>query len=201
MRHAAWFLAYHGCDREVGEAILSGQKELRPSENDYDWLGRGAYFWENSFSRAMEWAESLASSRGRGRSRIKQPFVVGAIIDPGECLDLSEAGHLDILKTAYGEFVQVIEASGVPMPRNEPAHPEDQDLVKRKLDCAVVNFLHQVREERKEIAFDTVRCPFMEGGALFDGSKIYSRTHVQWCVRDPARSIFAYFRPRPPRAA
>ena len=201
MRHSAWVLAYHGCDREVGEAILSGQKEIRPSTNDYDWLGAGAYFWENSYSRAMEWAQAMAGGRISSRSRISQPFVVGAVIDPGDCLDLSEAGCLDIVRTAYGEFAQAVEASGTVMPQNEPAHSSDQDLVKRKLDCAVVNFLHRVREERKEIPFDTVRCPFMEGGPLFDGSKIYSRTHVQWCIRDPGKSIFAYFRPRPPRPA
>lgn len=196
MRHAAWVLAYHGCDRAVGEAILSGQKEIRPSGNDYDWLGTGAYFWENSFSRAMEWAEFMASKRSPSRSRISQPFVIGAIIDPGDCLDLSEAGCLDILRAAYPPFADMMTASGTPLPKNEPAHSDDQDLVKRKLDCAVVNFLHQIREEGKETPFDTVRCPFMEGGSLFDGSKIYSRTHVQWCVRDPGKSIFAYFRPR-----
>lgn len=32
-------LGYHGCDREVAEQVLSGQSDLRLSENSYDWLG------------------------------------------------------------------------------------------------------------------------------------------------------------------
>jgi len=57
MRQTAWILADHGCDRNIGEAILSGKQEIRPSKNDDDWLGAGAYFWENSYSRASAWAE------------------------------------------------------------------------------------------------------------------------------------------------
>ena len=36
---------FHGCDKDVSEAVLSGQATLQPSENDYDWLGNGIYFW------------------------------------------------------------------------------------------------------------------------------------------------------------
>ena len=41
MRTPTWVLGYHGCDREVGEAVLAGETTLRPSENDWDWLGTG----------------------------------------------------------------------------------------------------------------------------------------------------------------
>jgi len=201
VRHAAWILGYHGCDRKVGEGLLSGNKEIRPSKNPYDWLGAGAYFWENSYPRALAWAESLKKNPSASKMKVYEPFVVGAIIDPGNCLDLSEAGCLDILRTAYRPFAETMSASGTSMPINEPAHSNDQDLVKRKLDCAVVNFLHQLREEAKETPFDTVRCPFMEGGPLFAGSKFSSRTHVQLCVRHPSKNIIAYFRPRSPLPA
>jgi hypothetical protein len=184
-------LAYHGCDREIGEAILSGEREIRPSKNNYDWLGEGAYFWENSYSRALAWAEYVKQHPNVFKTSVNEPFVVGAIVDPGNCLDLSEAGCLDILRTAYRPFARTIKTSAIPMPKNEPAHSGDQDLVNRKLDCAVINFLHQLREDGKETPFDTIRCPFMEGGPLFDGSKFFSRTHVQLCVRHPSKSIIA----------
>lgn len=32
-------LGYHGCDREVAGQVLSGESDLRLSENSYDWLG------------------------------------------------------------------------------------------------------------------------------------------------------------------
>jgi len=47
-------LGFHGCDRKVGEKILAGpQKHLKVSTNPYDWLGSGAYFWENDPARAL----------------------------------------------------------------------------------------------------------------------------------------------------
>lgn len=49
-------LGYHGCDKTLVREIVSGQGELRPSRNDYDWLGEGSYFWEDSYDRAHRWA-------------------------------------------------------------------------------------------------------------------------------------------------
>jgi hypothetical protein len=197
MRHAAWVLAYHGCDKTLGEAVLNGsKKELRPSQNDYDWLGSGAYFWENSYSRALKWAEFMASNSTPARTRIKQPFVIGAIIDPGECLDLCDDGCLSILQAAHERFANLMAEFKIPLPENEKAHSADQDLIKRKLDCATINFLHDIREVGEEFPFDTVRCPFTEGGPLFPGAKIHSKTHVQWCVRNPKKHVRAYFRPK-----
>lgn len=198
MRHSAWVLAYHGCDREVGEAILSGEKEIRPSENDYDWLGEGAYFWENSYSRALAWADFVKKNPASSKTRINEPFVIGAIIDPGNCLDLSEAECLEILKAAYVKFKELMDMVDLPLPKNEAGFSTDKDLIKRKLDCAVVNYLHTRRGGLKEPEFDTLRAPFMEGGSLYEGSNFHSKTHVQWCIRQPQKNIFAYFRPRLP---
>jgi hypothetical protein len=44
-------LGYHGCERWVGEAVLSGKTELKSSNNAYDWLG---------FSTAREFMNGLA---------------------------------------------------------------------------------------------------------------------------------------------
>ena len=44
MNFPGFVMAYHGCDRAVGERILAGAEHVRPSGNDYDWLGPGAYF-------------------------------------------------------------------------------------------------------------------------------------------------------------
>lgn len=46
-------LGYHGCDETVAQAVIAGHARLRPSENSYDWLGHGMYFWENNPARAM----------------------------------------------------------------------------------------------------------------------------------------------------
>ena len=50
--HPSFVLGFHGCDKKVGEGILSGKIQHKYSENDYDWLRRGIYFWENDPYRA-----------------------------------------------------------------------------------------------------------------------------------------------------
>lgn len=194
MRLAGWALAYRGCDAAECQSVLMGGHEARISTNKFDWLGTGAYFWENSPARAAAWARFL---QGKRNSPVHQPSVLGAIIDPGNCLDLANEACLQLLKADYTEFEQSCSQAGVAMPKNEQASSSDPDLVKRHLDCAVINYLHAMRNREGLPEFDTVRCPFMEGGELFRGAKIAAQTHVQWAVRNPRKSIIGYFRPRP----
>jgi hypothetical protein len=191
----SFVLGYHGCDRKVGEGILRNDEHVAISKNRYDWLGEGAYFWENSPERAREWAEFLRKHPPHPRGRITEPFVIGAVIDLGNCLDLADATSLQIVRAGYDEFHRTNVLAGAELPVNEPAHSDDIDLVKRHLDCAVVNFVHLLREREGLVAFDTVRGVFTEGGELYPGARIMAKTHVQVCVRNPKRSIKAYFRP------
>ena len=62
---------FHGCNKDTYEKVLYKHKDLKKSDNKYDWLGNGIYFWENSYQRAYEWAEK----------RYENPAVLGAIID------------------------------------------------------------------------------------------------------------------------
>jgi hypothetical protein len=55
----SFVLGYHGCDEAIGERILQNDDHVAVSRNRYDWLGEGAYFWENSPERALEWAAFL----------------------------------------------------------------------------------------------------------------------------------------------
>ena len=196
MRLPGWILGFHGCDHRVAEQLLAGKDEILASSNAYDWLGAGAYFWENNPSRALAWAKFLASPAYSGPRKIKQPAVIGAIIDPGLCLDLTEEASLTLIQQAHANLVRAYSGIESPMPVNEPGHPSDNDFVKRYLDCAVINFLHQTRAIAVLEPFDTVRAPFLEGGPLYEGAKIAAKTHVQWCVRSPKRGIIGYFRPR-----
>jgi len=196
MRSPGFALAYHGCDEEVGERILRNKEHVSPSENAHDWLGIGAYFWENSPARALQWAEFVKRNPQHFKHRIQKPFVVGAILDLGNYLDLTDAESLKIVLSVHKVFQESMEQSGLPMPANAPSHGGDEDLVKRFLDCAVINFVHVVRENQNMPSFDTVRGVFTEGKPLYPGAKIMSKTHVQICVREPEASVIAYFRPR-----
>ena len=191
----SFVLGYHGCDRRIGEDILRNDEHVGISKNRYDWLGEGAYFWENSQERAYEWAEFLKRRPLQRSRRIENPFVIGAIIDLGNCLDLADASSLQIIRAGYDEFQRANALAGAKLPVNESAQSDDIDLVRRRLDCAVVNFVHLLRERESLDPFDTVRGVFTEGGELYPGAKIMAKTHVQVCVRDPKKSIKGYFRP------
>lgn len=88
-KRAGLILGFHGCDESVRDKIVSnGILNLNPSENSYDWLGNGTYFWENNLSRAFKYAEDLKNNPHKTKSKIIKPSVLGAIIDLGHCLDL-----------------------------------------------------------------------------------------------------------------
>jgi hypothetical protein len=95
----------------------------------------------------------------------------------------------------YEPFKDPMFAAGLPMPENKGSSEDDHDLLLRYLDCAVINFSHQMRKAEKLKAFDTVRGVFFEGGSIFAGSRIREKTHIQIAVRDPKR-ILGYFWPK-----
>lgn len=182
-----WVLGYHGCDLSTAKQTLHSHQPLESSTNDYDWLGYGVYFWEDDPDRAMEWAE---------KKRYKNPAVVGAVIELGNCLDLTIVPNLELVRQAYTDFKSLFEESGILdfLPKNSPGFPGDPDLVKRHLDCAVINFLHQIRKRSGVAPFDTIRSPFSEGRPLYEGAKIVERTHTQICVRN-TKVVLGYFKP------
>jgi hypothetical protein len=190
-RASAFVLGYHGCDKAVGEKILAGGEHLKPSDNDYDWLGTGIYFWENSAHRALDWAKFAREHPKFTRTLIRNPFVVGAIIDLGNCLDLLEAESIRTVERGYRNFKRSSKAMGTPMPRNRKLGKE---VRMRFLDCALINFVHVMREDEDEAAFDTVRAAFIEGPPLYKDAGFHLKTHVQICVRNPSQ-IIGYFRP------
>lgn len=192
---SGFIFGFHGCDQLVGERILAGKGHVSISDNTHDWLGTGAYFWEYSPRRALRWADLVRDNPQHFRHRIHRPFVLGAIIERGHCLDLSGSESLEELKVAHRELRGTCRDAGLPLPVNEPGFPGDLDLVKRHLDCAVINFAHHAREVQNLTAYDTVRGAFPEGKPLYPGARIMEQTHVQICVRHPRRSIRGYFRP------
>lgn len=119
---------------------------------------------------------------------------MGAIIDLGRCLDLTEATSLSAVRAAYDEMATGFALLGLTLPRNEPGHSRDENLIRRNLDCAVINYLHEAREAQQETPYDSVRGAFFEGRPLYDGAGITEKTHIQICVRH-SRQIRGYFRP------
>lgn len=184
-------IGFHGCDQSVVDKVAAGKENLLASTNDYDWLGRGIYFWENNEERALEWAIELSKRPG---SSIKQPAVIGAIIDLGYCFDLTDTAYLRELKKAYDAAIEFCRISGEPVPENKNVGTST-DLLLRKLDCFVIGTMHRVNKEANKRAYDSVRGVFWEGKPLYPNAGFAEKNHIQICVCNP-NCIKGYFLPR-----
>lgn len=154
-------LGFHGCDSSLAKAVASGKKNLRNSENNYDWLGHGVYFWENSPQRAFEFATWLKTNPGKANSKVETPAVIGAVIDLGLCFDMLDYGMLGILKSGYEVFKSIWEKTGRKLPTNK-SMGNSGDLLLRELDCAVFETIHQLRKEANDPPYDSVKGVFWE---------------------------------------
>ena len=61
--NTAFILGYHGCSVQVAEQLLSGAAKFKVSENNYDWLGPGTYFWQSNPVRAMQSPRKSANEK------------------------------------------------------------------------------------------------------------------------------------------
>lgn len=186
MKYDRTVIAYHGCDAKVAKRILAGEP-FKKSQNDYDWLGEGIYFWEYGADRAMKFAEDQ-----KKWGKLKTPAIVGALIQLGNCFDLMDTKFTEELPFAFEMLKKLHEQEGKPLPENGGNTP-DKKL--RRLDCAVLNlYLSGLEDAEEPVRYDTVRCGFVEGGSAFAGSGIQRQSHVQLAVRNPA-CVVGVFRP------
>jgi hypothetical protein len=182
---ASFILGYHGCDHSVGERLLLNEP-FESSSNDYDWLGSGVYFWEANPRRALDWANEL---KRRRPDLIGDPFVVGAVIDLGYCLDLASTEGIEYVRAAHDRYREEVTFAGTTLPLNRGG----DDLLLRHLDCAVINYIHQINDATLRPAFETVRGVFLEGKRIYETSGFFEKTHIQICVRN-LKNIKAVFR-------
>lgn len=187
-RYQRLVVAYHGCDLATRDKVVAGKEHLKKSEKDYDWLGRGIYFWEHGHDRALRWAQQR-----KGKS-LKSPSVVGALIQLGNCFDLLDTTYTQTLAFSWPRYLDNLNNQGKMIPQNKSAGSDDLDHVVRNLDCAMVNWTITQLEKAGNPGFDTVRGVFPEGDPAFPGSYIQEKSHIQIAVRNPD-CILGYFIP------
>jgi hypothetical protein len=159
----------------VGQRLLSGE-QFNSSDNDFDWLGPGIYFWQSNPLRGLEYAKEL-TTRPSG-PKAEEPYVVGAVIDCAYCLDLFSSTGIEAVRHAYKDYVEVSRAARVEMPKNVLG----PDMLLRRLDCAVIKHLHSLLAASGQKPFDTVRGVFREGPPIYENSGFFEKTHIQICV-------------------
>lgn len=175
-------IGYHGCSLRTAEDVLSGKiKHLRPSNSKHEWLGKGIYCWENSYHRAFEWAQQHVKEG-------ETPAVLGILISPCECLDLTDSEHLEAIDCIADTFEANCIIKQINIPQN--------NNLRHDYDCALLNFCHEYRKNRGLTPIDTIRAAFSEGERIAGGKCTFTRRqHIQWAIINPKNSIVGYFRP------
>lgn len=192
-------IVYHGCDITTRDDLISGRlKHLSHSNNRYDWLGPGAYFFEGDVERALLFAQ--ASSRNPDKrytaKPIATPAVVGAVLQVKNWLDMTTQAGIKEFSLAYQAFADGLNAAGKPVPENRPASDTDTDVIYRALDNAVFTWLHRARESQDPPlpSFQAVRAAFHQGEAVAPTSGFHANTHIQISLRDNA-CVIGWFLP------
>jgi len=163
-------IGFHGTNKKIAETLCRGEK-FKPSQNDFDWLGSGIYFWEYAPFRAWEWAD---------QNYAHSPAVVAALIRLGRCFDLLDPQNVRYLLERYEQIIQT-----QPSLKNEGGA--------NRLDCFVCSDYLRLAES-KGIVYDSIRGAFVEARAeemksAWPGSGIVKDTHIQLVVRTPENII------------
>ena len=191
MDYSRFVVGYHGCDSKLARNVLLGDADLTPSNNKYDWLGHGSYFWEHGPARAMSFA--IEESK-RKSSKISDPSVLGAYIYLGNCFDLLDVKFTSVLEAVYPELIKELNERGEPIPTNSKDRHDGTKLF-HSLDRAVIEYAIKLAEDEEGQKFDTVRGAFWEGGPAFENSEIQKQSHIQIAVRNP-ECILGFFKPK-----
>ncbi len=152
-------VGFHGTSKERAELVMK-DKRLLVSRDPGDWLGEGAYFWENSSDKARQWAQMRHGSAAA---------VLKAEIQLGRCLDLTDSKWVDAAKAAFQVLEKEYRDKGTPLPKNR-GFDHYRDYAAIQLLC-----------ERKFLV-DTVRGAFGEHREL---GGFRNLAHIQIAVRNP----------------
>lgn len=197
-------IGFHGCDKQEAYKLVNQPNSFKISDEIYDWLGHGMYFWENNLERAWQWAKE---KQMRKSGNVEDAAVVGAVIQLGYCCDLVDSRFTAVLKRYFLLMEKAYKDADRPLPANQDASKDPhRNKLLRQLDCAVIEYMHtRIAEQisgdlsKKNFSelkkFDSTRGVFMEGGPVYDGAEIFEKSHIQICIRN-SNCIKGFFMPR-----
>lgn len=187
-------IGFHGCDVAVRDKLLASPTSFKKSENTYDWLGHGMYFWEYDSARAYEFAEFKKIHHKNATKPVENPSVIGAVLNLGFCLDLLDSSSIKLLKLGHEILEANLKAQNLELPKNKQG-AGGRDFVFRHLDCSVIQTLHFNRQHNDLTEFDSVRGVFWEGNHIYENAGFRDKNHIQICIRNP-NCIKGFFLPR-----
>jgi hypothetical protein len=163
---------YHGTSRINAESIL--REGFNTSNRGYDWLGSGAYFWQDAPKRALDWAKI---------HHPKDPVVIRSLItfEENKTIDLLDTQWHSFLSTHYTSFVNECIKSSIPLPTQNPSESK-----RHTLDHAFLDYISLVlnNHPKRTVKISVIRAAFTEGSPVFPSSAIHDLSHVQIAVKD-----------------
>lgn len=153
-------IGYHGTSTQLARKIIS--EGFKASQNPWDWLGHGAYFWQDAPKRAFQWA----------KERHRDPCVVAARIELSGFIDLLDLEGMETLKSVAAGY-QLHAGNTRPANLNKM----------NRLDCAIFNLTTSMLS-LDDVLVSGYRAACVEGKPLTIGSPIHDESHVQIVVLD-----------------
>lgn len=154
-------IGYHGTSREFAMKLLD--EDFQRSEKPWDWLGHGAYFWQDAPVRAYDWAT---------KRNLTEPTVIAARIELTGFIDLLD---LEGMETLRGFAYRYKAMTRTQRPTNVRGA--------NRLDCEIFNFSTRILHSLK-IPVGGYRAACVEGRKIAKGSPIHDKSHVQVVVLD-----------------
>jgi hypothetical protein len=166
-------VGYHGTNMESARQIL--QTGFTPSRNNYDWLGKGVYFWQDAPYRAWHWAGGYCKKNGG------DPAVIRSLVkirrdEFMDLLDYSQDPNWANYLSRTHQYLQQQTSSVLPPNKRASGYHALDRLV---LDTLIEDILRPV-----DLNILAVRACFQEGEEIYPGSAIYNKSHIQIAVRD-----------------
>lgn len=183
-RHAKIAIGHHGTTVATARKLADREEHFKAKQNEGDWLGIGAYFWQDAPMRARYWAQKKYKG---------QAAVVSAKInlkDALDLLDLTDFLELQILQEAFLEF----EKSSGTTYTQKPLKILDGVVYVPKpgvagfindRDQAFLEFAIPILQETRRSNITAIRAAFVYGRAMHATSFLFDWAHVQICVREP----------------
>lgn len=177
-------LGFFVSEQDHIDDLLRGRRAFGAQDVSAGWLGRGVYFWINGLEHARE-----QSAQDQVAGRLTHADVLAALIEPANCLDLTDFGHHADVDAGFRDLAKLAQAARAPLPRNLGGGHQGSG---QHLDCAVLEHLHQMRSLFGFAPYDTVLGARDDGAPAFPGSAIHQNARVQLAVRDTNAIISLY---------
>lgn len=207
-------IGYHGCDITTRDGLVTGRLQPKPSQNPYDWLYDGMYFFEGDSARALKLAKAASGrpTQSLTRQPIATPAVVGVVLDIDRIFDLTTQNGIDNFAVAAANIEAAYKHDGKPVPKNAPAFEGDTENLHRAFDREVCRMVHEYRntahsqaimfaaqalqnedyaqaalyaaEIAQSAPYQASRGAYEQGKLVDPSSAIYDDTHLQIAVHD-----------------